>query len=295
MCVSDSVTATNSSCIIYDASGMICDVSGERVTSERLLVVLGEAPFVGLGYVQDVYRYIYGCELMPCTALPRKRIAMLASVVALEHWAPQLDEEDPAAVANLNILHRRDLEIGALRQSFLEELGLAEDQNAVVLGPRLCFVVVRMCQIPADLLTGPMLSSMFLEVTGLDLHSLNVVMRHGVQPMEPSDFCEMVKTWINKLGRLLTKHNGMEQSLVEVRECNSFYEGQCSSGDTEGLVAKRMLMSNRFQSLLFLGLQEAKVEAVIKRLIYVSSKRISSRTKECLEQLSTSLQIQPDS
>ncbi|KAJ2078440.1 hypothetical protein GGI09_006792 [Coemansia sp. S100] len=152
-----------------------------------------------------------------------------------------------------------------------------------------------MCQIPADLLTGPMLSSMFLEVIGLDLHSLNVVTRHGVQPMEPSDLCEMVKTWIKKLGRLLTKHNGMEQSLVEVRECNSLYEGQCSSGDTEGLVAKRILMSNRFQSLLFLGLQEAKMEAVIKRLIYVSSKRISSRTKECLEQLSTSLQIQPGS
>ncbi|KAJ2252679.1 hypothetical protein GGI13_003136 [Coemansia sp. RSA 455] len=295
MCVSDSVTAANSSCMIYAALGMVLDDSGEQVTSERLLVALGEAPFVGLGYVQDVYSRIYGCELMPSTALPRERIAMLASAVALEHWASQLDEEDTAAVAGLNILRRRDLEIGVLRQSFLEELGLAEDPSAVVLGPRLCYVIIRMCSISVDLLTGAIISSMFLEVTGLDLHSLNVVTRNGVQPMEPSDVCEMVKTWIKKLGRLLTKHNSMEQSLVEVRECNSFYEGQCSSGDPEGRVAKRILMSNRFQSLLFLGLQEAKVEAVIKRLVYVSSKRISSRTKECLEQLSMSLQVQPSS
>ncbi|KAJ2094543.1 hypothetical protein GGI09_005346, partial [Coemansia sp. S100] len=295
MRVSDSVTAAELLRMIYDVSGMVFDVSGEQVTSERLLVVLGEAPYVSLGYVLDAYRHIYGCALMPRTTSSQYRIATLARVVALEHWAPRLEGEVFEDIAGLDILCRRDKELGALRQNYREQLGLAEDPNAAVLGPRLCFVIVRMCQIPVDLLRGPMLSSMFLEVTGLDLHSLNVVTRNGVQPMEPSDLCEMVKTWINKLGRLLTKHNGMEQSLVEVRECNSFYEGQCSSSDTEGLVAKRMLMSNRFQSLLFLGLQEAKVEAVIKRLIYVSSKRISSRTKECLEQLSTSLQIQPDS
>ncbi|KAJ2245642.1 hypothetical protein GGI13_005751 [Coemansia sp. RSA 455] len=263
------------------------DVSGGQVTSERLLVALGEAPYVSLGYVLDAYRYIFGSELMFSTTPSLVRIATRARVVLLEHWAPQLGGDNPVAVANLNILRRRDLEIGALRQGFLEELGLAKDSNAVVLGPRLSYVIIRMCSMSVDLLTGTILSSMFLEVTGLNLHSLNVVTRNGVQTMEPSDVCEMVKTWINKLGRLLTKHNGMEQSLAEVRECNSFYEGQCSNGDTEGLVAKRMLMSNRFQSLLFLGLQEAKVEAVIKRLIYVASKHICPRTKKCLEQLST--------
>ncbi|KAJ2052298.1 hypothetical protein H4S04_001442 [Coemansia sp. S16] len=270
-----------------DTSHTFSDVSGGQVMSERLLVALGEAPYVSLGYVLDAYRHIYGSKLVLSTIPPLVRITTRARVVLLEHWAPQLGGDNLAAVAGLNILRRRDQELGALRQGFLEELGLAANPNAVVLGPRLCYVVVRMCSISIDLLTGSIISSMFLEVTGRGLHSLTVVTRNGVQTMEPSDVCEMVKTWINKLGRLLTKHNGMEQSLAEVRECNSFYEGQCSSGDTEGLVAKRMLMSNRFQSLLFLGLQEAKVEAVIKRLIYVSSKHTSPSTKKCLEQLST--------
>ncbi|KAJ2079742.1 hypothetical protein GGI16_007720, partial [Coemansia sp. S142-1] len=182
-----------------DTSHTSSDVSDGQVISERLLVALGEAPYVSLGYVLDAYRHIYGSKLVLSTTPPLVRITTRARVVLLEHWAPQLGGDNLAAVAGLNILRRRDLEIGMLRQSFLEELGLAVNLNAVVLGPRLCYVIIRMCSISVDLLTGPIINSMFLEVTGLDLHSLNVVTRNGVQTMEPSDVCEMVKTWINKL------------------------------------------------------------------------------------------------
>ncbi|KAJ2424581.1 hypothetical protein GGF41_002731 [Coemansia sp. RSA 2531] len=297
MCVSDSVTATNSSCMIYDVSGIICDVSGRRVTSERLLVVLGEAPFLSLGYVQDVYRHIYGCALMPSTALPRERIATLASVVALEHWAPQLDEEGSEDIADLSILCRRDLERTELRRSYLEQLGLAEDANAAVLGPRLCFVVVRMCHIPADLLTGPMLSSMFLEVTGLDLHSLNVVTEKGVQRMSAKKLCRLVKKWVGNLVKFIADDgNGLEGSLSVATACNAAYSSKCSSASSDSTeVALSMLRSNKLYSTLFLGNGEAKWGALCRCLVYVSSKRISPRTKECLEQLSTSLQVQSGS
>ncbi|KAJ2456609.1 hypothetical protein GGI03_006348 [Coemansia sp. RSA 2337] len=294
MCVSDSVTATNSSCMIYDASGMICDVSGVRVTSERLLVALGEAPYVSLGYVLDAYSHIYGCELMPSTAPPQECIVTLASVVALEHWAPQLEEED---TADLNILCRRDLERTELRRSYLEQLGLAKDANATVLGPRLCFVVVRMCQIPVDLLTGTIISSMFMDVTGLDLHSLNVVTENGVRRIKAKKLCRLVKKWVGNLVKFIADDgNGLEGSLSVATACNAAYSSKCSSASSDSTeVALSMLRSNKLYSTLFLGNGEAKWGALFRCLVYVSSKRISPRTKECLEQLSTSLQVQSGS
>ncbi|KAJ1908908.1 hypothetical protein LPJ71_003737 [Coemansia sp. S17] len=294
MCVSDSVTATNLSCMIYDVSGMVFDVSGVRVTSERLLVALGEAPYVSLGYVLDAYNHIYGCELMPSTAPPQECIVTLASVVALEHWAPQLEEED---TADLNILHRRDLEIGALRQSFLEELGLAEDQNAVVLGPRLCFVVVRMCQIPADLLTGPMLSSMFLEVTGLDLHSLNVVTEKGVRRIKAKKLCRLVKKWVGNLVKFIADDgNGLEGSLSVATACNAAYSSKCGSAPSNNTeVALDMLMNDELYSKSFLGNQEAKWEALCRSLFLVAGKNTSSYAKEYLKQLAKKRQVQHSS
>ncbi|KAJ2244702.1 hypothetical protein GGI13_006120 [Coemansia sp. RSA 455] len=297
MCVSDSVTATNSSCMIYDDSGMVYDASGEQVTSERLLVVLGEASFVGLGYVQAVYRYIYGCELMPSTAPPQERIAMLASVVALEHWAPQLGGHSPAHIADLRILCRRDLELGALRQSFREQLGLAEDQSAAVLGPRLCYVVVRMCAMSVDLLTGPMLRSMFVEVTGLDLHSLNVATEQGVRQMEANSIFQMLKNWADGIIKFIADDgNGLEDVLAMVTDCNALFETRCdSASSSDASIALYMLRNNELYSTLFLGNRDAKWEALCRRLIFVSGKNTSSYAKECLEHLSTSLQIQPGS
>ncbi|KAJ2238690.1 hypothetical protein GGI13_008269, partial [Coemansia sp. RSA 455] len=113
-----------------DTSHTFSDVSGGQVMSERLLVALGEAPYVSLGYVLDAYRHIYGSKLVLSTIPPLVRITTRARVVLLEHWAPQLGGDNLAAVAGLNILRRRDQELGALRQGFLEELGLAANPNA---------------------------------------------------------------------------------------------------------------------------------------------------------------------
>ncbi|KAJ2012229.1 hypothetical protein GGI14_005889 [Coemansia sp. S680] len=296
MCVSDSVTATNSSCMIYDASGMICDVSGRRVTSERLLVALGEAPFVGLGYVQDVYRHIYGCELMPSTALPQEYIATLARVVALEHWAPQLDEEESENIADLSILCRRDLEISALRQGYLEQLGLAEDANAAVLGPRLCFVLVRMCQIPVDLLTGTIIGSMFLEVTGLDLHSLNVVTEKGVRRIKAKKLCRLVTKWVLRFCKFIAEDFSLDDARSAARLCNTEYSsksGSASSNNTS--VALDMLKNNKHNSRLFLGSQAADFEEPSKRLFFVASGNTSTLIKDGLVQLAVPLQIEASS
>ncbi|KAJ2034409.1 hypothetical protein GGI08_008948, partial [Coemansia sp. S2] len=214
MRASDSITAAELLRMIYDVSDMVFDGSGEQVTSERLLVVLGEAPYVSLRYAQEAYRHIYGCALMPRTTSSQHRIATLASVVALEHWLPQLVEEDPAHISDLSIICRLDLERTKLRQNYLGQLGLANDPDAAVLGPCLCYVIVKMCSMSVDILTGPILRSMFLGATGLDLHSLNVVTEKGVQRMGAESISHMVVSWVGNIIKFIADDgNGLEGAL----------------------------------------------------------------------------------
>ncbi|KAJ2430414.1 hypothetical protein GGF41_001010, partial [Coemansia sp. RSA 2531] len=216
MRASDSITAAELLRMIYDVSDMVFDGSGEQVTSERLLVVLGEAPYVSLRYAQEAYRHIYGCALMPRTTSSQHRIATLASVVALEHWLPQLVEEDPAHISDLGIICRLDLERTKLRQNYLGQLGLANDPDAAVLGPCLCYVIVKMCSMSVDILTGPILRSMFLGATGLDLHSLNVVTEKGVQRMGAESISHMVVSWVGNIIKFIADDgNGLEGALLQ--------------------------------------------------------------------------------
>ncbi|KAJ2259571.1 hypothetical protein GGI01_003562 [Coemansia sp. RSA 376] len=297
MRASDSITAAELLRMIYDVSDMVFDGSGEQVTSERLLVVLGEAPYVSLRYAQEAYRHIYGCALMPRTTSSQHRIATLASVVALEHWLPQLVEEDPAHISDLSIICRLDLERTKLRQNYLGQLGLANDPDAAVLGPCLCYVIVKMCSMSVDILTGPILRSMFLGATGLDLHSLNVVTEKGVQRMGAESISHMVVSWVGNIIKFIADDgNGLEGALSMATDCNALYVTRCSNGSSSNTsVAVDMLMNNELYSSLFLGNNEAKWEALFSCLTFVTGKNTSSYAKECLVQLSKRLQVQPGS
>ncbi|KAJ1923610.1 hypothetical protein GGI09_003116 [Coemansia sp. S100] len=297
MRASDSITAAELLRMIYDVSDMVFDGSGEQVTSERLLVVLGEAPYVSLRYAQEAYRHIYGCALMPRTTSSQHRIATLASVVALEHWLPQLVEEDPAHISDLSIICRLDLERTKLRQNYLGQLGLANDPDAAVLGPCLCYVIVKMCSMSVDILTGPILRSMFLGATGLDLHSLNVVTEKGVQRMGAESISHMVVSWVGNIIKFIADDgNGLEGALSMATDCNALYVTRCSNGSSSNTsVAVDMLMNNELYSSLFLGNNEAKWEALFSCLTFLTGKNTSSYAKECLVQLSKRLQVQPGS
>ncbi|KAJ2043671.1 hypothetical protein GGI03_003256 [Coemansia sp. RSA 2337] len=291
MRVSDSITAANTSRTVYD-------VSGEQVTSERLLVALGEVPFVSLGYVFDAYRHIYGCDLTTRTIPSQECIKMLARVVALEHWTPQLVGVDPVRVARLNILCRRDLEIGALRQGFLEELGLTEDPHATVLGPRLCYVIFRMCRMAFDLLTGAILSSMFLDVTRLDLHSLTVVTEQCVWYITPNKLCLMVEDWVFNFGKFFAEdNNSVDDTRCAAKRCNDVYATRCSSNSRvpRDIVGARMLKNDEDDSKLFLGNQAANFDNISKRLFFVASTNTSPLIKVGLGQLAMPLRVQPSS
>ncbi|KAJ1923777.1 hypothetical protein GGI03_005359 [Coemansia sp. RSA 2337] len=289
MCVSDCVT-------VAELLSMVFGVSGEQVTSEHLLVALGEVPFVSLGYVFDAYRHIYGCELMPRTIPSHECINTLARVVALEHWAPHLEGADSEDIAGLNILCRCDQEIGALRQSFLEEVGLAEDPHATVLRSQLCYVVVRMCAMSVKLLTGPVLSSIFLDVTRLQLHSLTVITEQCVWQIAPNKLCLMVESWAGNLGKIITEDFSMDDAHYAAKLCNAAYATRCGSASSNNTsVALDMLSNNKHNSRLLLGNQEAELDELSKRLFFVASTNTSPLIKVGLEQLAMPLRVLPSS
>ncbi|KAJ2251315.1 hypothetical protein GGI13_003912 [Coemansia sp. RSA 455] len=286
--VSDSGTTVDPSCRLRD-------VSGRRVTSERLLVVFGASTYVSLGYIHEAYIHIYGCELMPRTFPPHEYIATLARVVALEHWAPHLEGEVFEDIAGRNILCRRDLELGALRQNYREQLGLADDPNAAVLGPRLCYVLVRMCSMSVDHLSAPVLRSMFMDATGLDLHTLNVVTEKGVQRMGANSIYQTVDSWVSNFCKFIAEEFSMDDARCAATKCNAAYTTRCGSASDSTSVASDMLKNNEDDSRLFLGNQAADLEEPSKRLLFVASRNTSTLVKDGLEQLAMPLRVQNDS
>ncbi|KAJ2464390.1 hypothetical protein GGI03_003253 [Coemansia sp. RSA 2337] len=267
-----------------------CRSLSEGATVERLLVAIEPSVIFDLAFASAMYHRAHGCPLVPPGVKPRAFVTELVKLDGLEHWA-----KNSAALAGLNVLRRRDLDAETLRLDVLQQLGLAEDLRAVVLGPRLCCVLVKICGMSIDQMTGPVISSAFFEVTGLHLHSLNVVTEEGVRQMTAKSICRALKKWICNHSKLLAKNSGMEKSLAEAVECNSFYEGKCSGGDSDGLVAKRMLKSNKYHSQAFLGIQEANLRELYKRLADIASKDTGTHAKECLEQLSIDLWNRPSS
>ncbi|KAJ2256985.1 hypothetical protein GGI13_001029 [Coemansia sp. RSA 455] len=278
-----------------DPSGMFRDVSGRRVTSERLLVVFGASPYISLGYVQEAYSHIYGCELMPRTIPSQERIATLARVVTLDHWAPQLEGEVFEDIAGRNILCRRDLERTELRQNYREQLGLANDPNAAVLGPRLCYIIVKMCSMSVDLLTGPMLRSMFMDVVGLHLQSISIVTEKRVQRMGANSICHMVESWVGNFCKFIAEDFSIDDARSAATQCNAAYATRCGSASDSTDVASDMLRRNEDDSRLFLGNQAADLEEPSKRLFFVASGNTSTLGKDGLEQLAMPLRVQNDS
>ncbi|KAJ2246232.1 hypothetical protein GGI13_005524 [Coemansia sp. RSA 455] len=152
-----------------------------------------------------------------------------------------------------------------------------------------------MCSISVDLQTGPILRSMFLGATGLDLHSLNVATEKGVQRMEANSICPMVKSWVSNFC-FITEDFSMEDTRRAATQCNVTYTIRCgiaSSNNTSAALS--MLKSNEDYSRLFLGNQAADFEEPSKQLFFVASGNTSPPIKDGLEQLAMPLRVQPSS
>ncbi|KAJ2880380.1 hypothetical protein H4R27_004755 [Coemansia aciculifera] len=180
-------------------SHIIFDCSGEEVTSAGILLTIGTFPYVGFEFVLEVYLQTYDCQLMAKGDKPQFLIRALARLEGLEHWVPQHEDSDSASLASVNLLRRTDMELGATRLRLLEQLGLAQDPKAAVLGPQLCYIIVSLCSMHVDQMTGPVIGELFNLMTGRHLHLLQVTTQNGTKPMAENDICVMAKEWVERL------------------------------------------------------------------------------------------------
>ncbi|KAJ2782825.1 hypothetical protein GGI18_003579, partial [Coemansia linderi] len=96
-------------------------------------------------------------------------------------------------------------ESGVPRQSVLARLGLEGDTSRAVLAPVLFSTLASLCSAPVEGVSGPLLERAFREATGLELESLRVVFRHGVQAMSSLDLADAFKRWVTNLRVLTSK------------------------------------------------------------------------------------------
>ncbi|KAJ2346709.1 hypothetical protein GGH92_003478 [Coemansia sp. RSA 2673] len=127
---------------------------------------MGLSVFVNLAFASALHCQAYGCQLLPCGVEPIRFVKELDKKDVIEHWQPPLSTTDSADLRDLNIIWRCEPEfLVATHLNVLEQLGIAKNSRAVVLGPQLCLVIVLMCGLCVDQMTGPVLGSMFFKAT----------------------------------------------------------------------------------------------------------------------------------
>ncbi|KAJ2340925.1 hypothetical protein GGH92_006044, partial [Coemansia sp. RSA 2673] len=228
---------------------------------KRLLTIMGPSVFVDLAFASALHCQVYGCQLLPHGVEPIRFVEELDKKDMLERWQPPLSTTDSTDLRDLNIIWCCKPEfLVATHLNILEQLDIAKNSRAVVLGPQLCLVVVLMCGLCVDQMTGPVLGSMFFKATKRHLQTLTVITHRGVQQMTENSICQMAEDWIDRLCQFVVDNGGMRQSLIALRECNNDHKEQCSvtsRGTPKCHVAECMLKRNRLHSLLCLGVQES--------------------------------------
>ncbi|KAJ2688115.1 hypothetical protein IWW39_002458 [Coemansia spiralis] len=163
-------------------------------------------------------------------------------------------------------------EPGAPRQSVQARLGLEGGANRAVLAPVLFSTLVALCSAPVEDVSGPLLEGAFREATGLDLESVRVVFRHGIQTMASSDLAIKFKRWATNLHMLVQNSTSIDYVLDLTTVCNSAYDRECgndASGSTSGIneqAAQRVLSDRNLKGSLFLGLKPADISALCRQL-----------------------------
>ncbi|KAJ2823788.1 hypothetical protein GGI24_003591 [Coemansia furcata] len=279
----------------HESLGVIYDQYGVEVTPERLLAAIKPFVFIDFDLLLAIYYSRYGCRLLPSDAIPLDFIQACTGRGTLRRWTPQPTGAHSARLMGVNLLCRCELELDMLRLNILKRLGLEEDNETVVLGPVLCYVLVTLCGIGIDQMTGHILDTVFTTVTGVKLQLLRVATEGGTNQMSEDDICHMVKAWVEGLGEFIANDDDIEHLFDLARLCNGKYERRCAAEgyDSMGNIAAEMLERNEYFSQLFLGLQKADLEKVYTVLVHVFNSRASQETKRYLRQVSLELQRRP--
>ncbi|KAJ2059480.1 hypothetical protein GGI17_004360 [Coemansia sp. S146] len=193
----------------------IRDRSGNKVTTQRILFVIG--PFLSCHFdlFIIIYHYAFRCELVPSGISPRDFMLKLANMEGFMHWSP------PAS--NMDFICNYSHAFGYLDLNIPRRLGLMGESKTMALAPRLCYFLVTMCNLQVDRLTGSILNKLFEKITGKSLESLWIVAGTGIRQMTNSAICDMVKRWVKDICLFIAKDDGMMCSCNMATECNDAY------------------------------------------------------------------------
>ncbi|KAJ2838787.1 hypothetical protein FBU31_000845 [Coemansia sp. 'formosensis'] len=272
----------------------IYDQSGAKVTPKRLLAVIKPFVFIDLDLLMAIYHSMYGCQLISGHFNPRQLVKTLAKLDGFGYLTPRTSSEHSTNLAVYIFLQRCDLENETLRDNILLQLGLADDPNAVVLGPVLCFTLVTLCGTHMDQMTGSLMDQVFTAATRIKLQMLWVATTSGTKQMSKDDICLTVKSWVEDLSNFVAL-NGIDSSLdIATHYYNQYVSGSRAGGNaSEGNVAARSNMNDEHYHWLLVGISADDLRELYRVLIHVAESGTSPQIKDSLRRVSTELQQQP--
>ncbi|KAJ2096811.1 hypothetical protein GGI09_004167, partial [Coemansia sp. S100] len=268
----------------------VCDGAGQVVTTEDLLGVFGTIAFVDISTVADIYELAVNRPLIPTGVEPQRFAQELAGLEGFSHWKPRFALTGSASLNGLSLLRRDNRELELLRPRVLQQLGLAQDSGAVVLGPCLCYTLVSLGGLPQKNMTGAVLEKIFMTVTTKSLSSLRVVTKNGTRRMGIDELGNYVKGWVYRLCTFIDNGGSIEMLLESAKNCNAYYSRVShkmygSDSDPTGEVAASVLTKNKHRSRLCLGLTDAHgLGALYTRFLANASGIVGERQAELLRQ-----------
>ncbi|KAJ2879361.1 hypothetical protein H4R27_005355 [Coemansia aciculifera] len=256
-------------------------------------------PFVLIGHsvLAEIVRHLTGHQLVPASGEPWRIAQELAGLEPFTFSTPQRTRACSSELAGLYLLRRSDVDIKTLGSDTMQQLGLAEDSGAVVLGPRLCYVLVTLCGIRVPQMSGANLDKIFREIVGKSLRSLLIVTESGAKHVSPDKLCILAKVWVRKLRKFIVEDGGVERLQEAATRCNNYYMSKCPTGpdgarsDLKGDIAKMVLSDDSNDSSIFLGLNDDAydLKALSTRLFAIEGSDVDQRQAERLRQIANNM------
>ncbi|KAJ2730576.1 hypothetical protein IW152_005140 [Coemansia sp. BCRC 34962] len=237
--------------------------------------------------VEALYRQTYGYSLIPSGMAPVDFYRKLAKVAKGNAWVPWLHGSNTNKQTGLQFLRRDDSHPESSCFNLLKRIGLTKDSSRVVLGPRLCCVLVIIGGMSADVMTGDLLGKIFLTVAGMHLNSLHVATAGGIANLSNHEVCELTKDWLLSVAAFVATEDNVAFTLESARVCNEEYLDKCTSDAGQNdAIALEMLENAEHCACLFLGISKRDLKVLCRYLPFLISKNTDPLVKDALRRVS---------